>query len=471
MAQIVNKILTNIYDFLLKYQESKLTFKKELLIIKKDEFETKEKHKIDKINLKFKHKLSKLETQAGIESDYLKEKISEKIHELEEKVYWKERIINQKIKRAKDEKKIEKLQADLSSLEHHKTKKIAEIKDKLINLNPSQEDIKAYEDQKALLEKEKADKIKNIKETYEEKTKQLETKTQESVNKYKEKINTYSNKLMHLEETLKAHADTVILDNDIALSLRNLSMHFGGLKAVDNLSFDVKKGEIFGLIGPNGAGKTTVFNCITRFYKPTSGDMYFNNINQKTIHLNEVKVHNIIKQGIVRTFQNVELVWELNILDNLLVAAHSAYRSNFFGHSVHSRLTKREETIFTKRAMKILDDLDLTSYTYSFPIGLPYGVLKKVELARTLMSNPKLIILDEPAAGLNDAETKELAKFIRKIKDEYKVTIFLVEHDMGLVMNICDTVCAISFGKKLEIGTPKEVQKSKVVQEAYLGGD
>jgi len=256
------------------------------------------------------------------------------------------------------------------------------------------------------------------------------------------------------------------------IKTKELTKYYGkNARGIIDVTMDIKEGEIFGFIGPNGAGKTTVFNCITRFYKPTSGEMYFNNANKKTIHLNEVKVHNIIKQGIVRTFQNVELVWELNILDNLLVAAHSAYRSNFFGHSVHSRLTKREEVIFTKRAMKILEDLDLTSYTYAFPIGLPYGVLKKVELARTLMSNPKLIILDEPAAGLNDAETKDLAKFIRKIKDEYEVTIFLVEHDMGLVMSICDTVCAISFGKKLEMGTPKQVQNSKVVQEAYLGGD
>jgi len=471
MAQILNKALTNIYDFLLKHHESKLAFKKELLIIKTDEFNAKKMKKIEKVELKYKHQLSKLETHAGVESEYLKEKISEKVQEVEDKVYWKKRIINQKIKRAKDEKKKEKLQADLSSLEQSKTNKIAEIKDKFLNVNPSDQDINSYEEQKAVLEKEKESKVKEIAKTYEDKIKELNTKTEEAVKNHEEKIKKYSDVLSNIEESLREQADTVILEKDIALSLRNLSMHFGGLKAVDDLSFDVKKGEIFGLIGPNGAGKTTVFNCITRFYKPTSGEMYFNNANKKTIHLNDVKVHNIIKQGIVRTFQNVELVWELNILDNLLVAAHSAYRSNFFGHSVHSRLTKREEVIFTKRAMKILEDLDLKSYTYAFPIGLPYGVLKKVELARTLMSNPKLIILDEPAAGLNDAETKDLAKFIRKIKDEYEVTIFLVEHDMGLVMSICDTVCAISFGKKLEMGTPKQVQNSKVVQEAYLGGD
>jgi len=257
----------------------------------------------------------------------------------------------------------------------------------------------------------------------------------------------------------------------VILKLDNLSMHFGGLKAVDQLSFEVKEGEIFGLIGPNGAGKTTVFNCITRFYRPTKGGMYFKNNLGEVVHLNDIVVHNIIKHGIVRTFQNVEMVWELNVIDNLLVAAHTEYMSGFFGHMFNSRLLRQEDLVLRKKAEKILADLELSTYALAYPYGLPYGILKKIELARTLMVNPKLIILDEPAAGLNDAETENLAETIRKIKDEYKTTIFLVEHDMGLVMNICDTVCAISFGKKLAIGTPKDIQNDKLVREAYLGGE
>ena len=258
---------------------------------------------------------------------------------------------------------------------------------------------------------------------------------------------------------------------DEILRLDDLSMHFGGLKAVDHLSFAVKRGEIFGLIGPNGAGKTTVFNCITRFYKPTGGNIYYRNRQNLTLNLNQFKVHNIIKEGIVRTFQNVELIWELPVIDNLLVAAHTLYRTGFFGQLLNVKRLRIEEAVLRAKAAKILADLDMTQYSYMYPLGLPYGILKKVELARTLMINPELIILDEPAAGLNDLETLHLAETIKKIRTEYHATIFLVEHDMGLVMDVCDTICAISFGKKLAIGTPNDIQQSKVVREAYLGGE
>jgi branched-chain amino acid transport system ATP-binding protein len=469
--EVIKKIKLNLYDFLLKYHESRRSFKDDLMTIKKDEINQKSKKQIDKIELRFHHQLSIFEAKAGIESDYIQEKINERVEAIEEKAYWKKRIINQKIKRAKNDETKNRLKSKLEKLEKDTNEKIIQVKHDLINPQASDLDKDMYAEKKAVLLKKKNDAINLINDKAEKRIQAMTEKTEKEIKNHQEKIERYTQNIVEIEETLQDKDNAVILDKDIVLSLKNLSMHFGGLKAVDELSFDVKKGEIFGLIGPNGAGKTTVFNCITRFYKPTSGDMYFRNANQKTIHLNEVAVHNIIKEGIVRTFQNVELVWELNILDNLLVAAHSIYRSSFFGHSIHSQLTKREETIYTKRAMKILDDLDLSAYTYAYPIGLPYGVLKKVELARTLMSNPKLIILDEPAAGLNDSETKELAQVIKKIKDEYDVTIFLVEHDMGLVMSICDTVCAISFGKKLAIGTPKEIQNSKVVQEAYLGGD
>ena len=260
-----------------------------------------------------------------------------------------------------------------------------------------------------------------------------------------------------------------VLDDKTVLSLRHLSMRFGGLKAVDDLSFDVKEGEIFGLIGPNGAGKTTIFNCITRFYRATGGDVFYRRADGKTISLNDYAVHDIIRQGIVRTFQNVELVWELSVLDNLLVAAHTKYRSGFFAQMLHTPGFRREEKAMREKAMGILAFLDLHAYAYAIPYGLPYGILKKIELARTLMAEPRLIILDEPAAGLNDKESEQLAELIRRIRDEYHATIFLVEHDMGLVMNVCDTVCAISFGKKLAIGTPAEIQADKVVRSAYLG--
>lgn len=253
------------------------------------------------------------------------------------------------------------------------------------------------------------------------------------------------------------------------LSIRNLKMYFSGIKAVDDLSFDIKQGEIFGLIGPNGAGKTTVFNCITQFYHPTGGDVYYRDPHGNIVALNDYKTTDVIKSGIVRTFQNIELVYWLSVLDNLLLGVHAFYRSSLADQFIHTTKLKREDNVFRQRAISILERLGIAAYKDMPPMGLPYGVLKKVELARTLMSNPRMIILDEPAAGLNDAETEDLTEIIRVIRDDFNCTIFLVEHDMNLVMNVCDTVCAISFGKMLAIGAPKEIQSDPLVQEAYLG--
>ena len=246
-------------------------------------------------------------------------------------------------------------------------------------------------------------------------------------------------------------------------------MYFGGIHAVDGLSFSVKKGEIFGLIGPNGAGKTTVFNCITQFYKPTSGTLLFENKAGEVISLVEEKVHDVVLQGIVRTFQNVEVIREVSVLDNLLIAGHRQFTAGFITQALHLPSLKKQERIIREKALRVLDFMGLTAYKDWYAAGLPYGILKKIEIARTLMCDPQLIILDEPAAGLNDTETMELAALIRRIRDTMGCTILLVEHDMGLVMNICQTVCAISFGKLLAIGTPEEIQRDPQVQNAYLG--
>jgi len=317
------------------------------------------------------------------------------------------------------------------------------------------EEVHAATDARLAAAKAKADKIIAAK------TAAYETKTDELGRKIE--------KVRNLLIANKSDETNALIPEDSLLSVRNLSMRFGGLMAVDNLSFDVKKGEIFGLIGPNGAGKTTIFNCITRFYRPTSGEMLYRKNAVEVIRLNDYPVHDIIRQGIVRTFQNVELVWELTILDNLLVAAHTVYRTGFFGQLFHTPKLRREEEVMRAKAFGVLGTLGLLPYAYAIPYGLPYGILKKIELARTLMAHPKLIILDEPAAGLNDKETEELAVLIKKIRDDYHATIFLVEHDMGLVMDVCDTICAISFGKKLAIGTPAEIQSDKLVRSAYLG--
>ena len=252
------------------------------------------------------------------------------------------------------------------------------------------------------------------------------------------------------------------------LRIENLSIHFGGLKAVDDLSFTVRDGEVFGLIGPNGAGKTTVFNCITGFNKPDAGAIYFDN-GTGAINLIGQPVHKVITYGLVRTFQNVEVIRELSIIDNVLIGAHISFRATVFEQALKLPRARREERANRASAEQVLESLGIADRKDLPAGGQPYGVLKKMELARTLMCSPKLIILDEPAAGLNDSETDSLADTIRNIRDDYKCTILLVEHDMRLVMGVCDRICAISFGKFLAVGTPEDIRVDKKVQEAYLG--
>lgn len=253
------------------------------------------------------------------------------------------------------------------------------------------------------------------------------------------------------------------------LEVKNLSIHFGGLKAVDNLSFSIKKNEIFGLIGPNGAGKTTVFNCITQFYTPNSGEVLFKTNRGTVENLVGKKVHNIIKLGLARTFQNVEYVGDLSLIDNVKIGASSKFTSNFFGSIFVSPKSRKQEAAAEAEAEEYLTHLGIEAYKDMRADSVPYGVLKKMELARALMSKPTLLILDEPAAGLNEQETEELADTIRMIRDKFDCTILLVEHDMPLVMGICDRICAINFGQFLVCGDPETIRNDKSVQEAYLG--
>lgn len=256
---------------------------------------------------------------------------------------------------------------------------------------------------------------------------------------------------------------------DAVLQVNNLSMSFGGLVAVDNLSIEIGEKMIYGLIGPNGAGKSTVFNCITKFYSPDYGEILFRTNKGKVVNLLEYNVHQIIDFGLARTFQNVELINDLTIIDNLLIGAHSQYKSGLFSQAFRLPKAVKEEKMFMGKAINILKEFKIDDKAYEIAGSQPYGVLKKVELARTLMSSPKLIIIDEPAAGLNEAETDQLGKIIRNIRDEYNCSILLVEHDMGLVMDVCERICAINFGKKIAEGTPIEIKNNKEVQEAYLG--
>ncbi len=462
MAQILNNMLANLYQSRLKKAETRLAFLENFLPIKLNSLNQKHNDKLIKLELKKNNDLLPHLIVANVEHVAKSNEYEAKLKAIEETYYWKEREIKQTCKRENiDSKDL------LNEMNSHK-----KIEVDALNLGFNPVGLTKNDKEIALktineFEKNYNQKVKELTDKHLLKVKNFTEKTQAQIKKQTELVKQHSEKLSNIV----IDNNDISLEDGVLLKLDELSMHFGGLKAVDKLSFEVKEGEIFGLIGPNGAGKTTVFNCITRFYKPTSGDMFFKNKLSKNVDLNDIVVHNIIKEGIVRTFQNVEMIWELNVIENLLVAAHTEYRSGFFGHLLNSRQLRHEEVIMRAKAMKILEDLDLTQYAYYYPMGLPYGILKKIELARTLMVNPKLIILDEPAAGLNDTETAQLAKTIKKIKKDYNTTIFLVEHDMGLVMDICDTVCAISFGKKLAIGTPKEIQNSKIVREAYLGGE
>lgn len=259
------------------------------------------------------------------------------------------------------------------------------------------------------------------------------------------------------------------MSDNTVLRIEDLSIAFGGLKAVDSLSFDIKEKEIFGLIGPNGAGKTTVFNCITQFYKPDNGGVFFRTNTGEVENLVGKRPHEIISKGLVRTFQNLELIRELTVIDNILIGSHIEFKASILSQILKLPKARKEEERFRGKAEEVLKYMGLFDIKDQLVAGQPYGVLKKIELARTLMCDPKLIILDEPAAGLNEIETLDLVNIVKEIKNKYNCAILLVEHDMKFVTDLCDRICAISFGKLLAIGTPQEIQANQKVQAAYLG--
>ena len=248
------------------------------------------------------------------------------------------------------------------------------------------------------------------------------------------------------------------------LEVIKLGISFGGLRAVDDLSMKIEEGALVGLIGPNGAGKTTVFNMLTGVYSPTDGGIRLDNQN-----LIGKKPHDICKLGVARTFQNIRLFQKLTVLDNVKVALHNQVTYNLFESMVHLGSYRKKEKEMDRRALEILKVFDLDHEAGNLAANLPYGKQRKLEIARALATNPKLLLLDEPAAGMNPNETGELMDTIRLVREKYGVTILLIEHDMKLVQGICEYLYVLNFGKLLAEGTPKEVLNDPAVIKAYLG--
>jgi branched-chain amino acid transport system ATP-binding protein len=252
------------------------------------------------------------------------------------------------------------------------------------------------------------------------------------------------------------------------LQARNLSVRFGGVLAVNEVSFDVQPGEVFTLIGPNGAGKTTVFNLISRIYTPTSGTISYAGP-RGTMALTDMPPHQVAGAGIARTFQNIELFEHATVLHNLLIGCHTHRRSSPWHDLLFTSRVREAELRAREQAEKVIDFLDLQHYRDTLVAGLPYGVRKVVELGRALCTEPRLLLLDEPSSGLNVEETDDMAFWIQDIRHELGITVLMVEHDMSLVSRVSDRVLAMNQGQVLALGTPAEVQSDAAVIEAYLG--
>ena len=275
-------------------------------------------------------------------------------------------------------------------------------------------------------------------------------------------MNDYSRKM------LKVPTYNLLREQDMGklpvLDVRNLGIDFGGLTAVDGFNITIGPTEISGLIGPNGAGKTTIFNLLTSVYQPTRGSILINGIDTKGMTTAKVN-----KLGIARTFQNIRLFSEMTALDNVKVGMHNQIKCSFLASLLHLPSYHKAEKKANEKAMELLEFMGLGDIADQKAGSLPYGVQRRLEIVRALATNPSIILLDEPAAGMNPSETAELMHQIRRIRDTFQIAIFLIEHDMNLVMNVCEAIAVVNYGRIIAKGTPEEIRENPAVIEAYLG--
>ena len=252
--------------------------------------------------------------------------------------------------------------------------------------------------------------------------------------------------------------------NNVMLNAKGIGLSFGGIQALQNVDVNVKRGEIFAIIGPNGAGKTSFFNCVNGFYRPQKGSIDF-----KGREITRLSSHRIAELGIGRSFQGLQLFDGLNVLDNIMAGRHFHFKTGIFSDAIYFGRTRKEEIKHRKVVENIIDFLEIETVRKQIVGALPYGMRKRVDLGRALAAEPKLLLLDEPLAGMNRDEKEDIARFILDISEEMGITIAVVEHDMGLVMDICDRVVVMDFGRKIAEGSPEEIRTNEDVIRAYLG--
>ena len=257
--------------------------------------------------------------------------------------------------------------------------------------------------------------------------------------------------------------------SNTVLNVENMTMNFGGLRAVDDVSLQIDKGEIVALIGPNGAGKTTFFNCVTGVYAPTEGTIEITPPGNPAEKINGLNPHKITAKGLARTFQNIRLFQNMTVLENIMIGRHCRLNSGIFGAIFRDKRTREEEEILIQESYEILKKIGIERYVNELAKNLPYGAQRLLEIARALATEPFMLLLDEPAAGMNPQETNHLVKLIKRLRDSENVTIFLIEHDMNLVMSISERIYVVDYGRLIAAGTPDEIKNNSQVIKAYLG--